>query len=227
MAVTTTKGVIKMPAEGDTLTMHCVKCEIVEGQFGEQVKFTDSRGDALYLPRASADRQLGRAGFADAEMVLYSDVDGTTLVFSRDLNDKMPAKPYWSISRVVVDDLAARPSLAAAAKAEAERVRVAKHLPAEDDGGAMGPQIPGLDDVPPPTDADNPYSEDDGMPPVKAGMAQQAIVDAKTAKRQEIVEAYRFAYAAAFDVQGPDATAEAVQAGAATILIAMQKAGLV
>lgn len=222
-------AILKLPDAGNTATLHVTRCEVVEGRFGEQIKFTATNGDLLFLPRESADRQLGRIGFAteEGDAILYSDVDGNTLVFSRDANTKKPgAAPYWSITRVVSES-GPRPSLAAAAKAAAERVRVAKHLPSEDDGGAMGPTIPGLDDVPPPTDADNPYSEDDGMPPVKAGMAQQAIVDAKAAKRQEIVEAYRFAYSAALDVQGPDATAEAVQAGAATILIAMQKAGLV
>lgn len=224
MAVTTTNGIIKMPATGDTLTMHCVKCEVVEGRFGEQVKFTNTRGDALFLPRATADRQLGRIGFADAEMVLYSDVDGQTLVFSRDPNDKMPDKPYWGIARVVHEDTTHRPSLKEQGQAEAERVRKSKGLPAEDDGNTIG-TLP-FDDAPPPTDADNPYSDEDGLPPVKAGMAQQVVIDERNTKRQNIVEAYRMAYAAAIDVQGPDSTVEALNAGAATIIIAWQKAGV-
>jgi hypothetical protein len=170
MAVTTTKGVIKMPAEGDAVTMHVAKCEVVEGQFGEQVKFTDTRGDALFLPRASADRQLARIGFADQEMVLYGDVDGNTLAFVRAHNDKMPAKPFWNIERITPEDAATRPSLAAQAKAEAERVRKAKGLPADNEMN-IG-KLPFDDEIPPPTDDDMPpsnpiYDDEDGLPPVK------------------------------------------------------------
>ena len=57
----TKNGVIKMPDVNDTVTMHVVKCEVVEGQFGEQCKFTDTRGDSLYLPRDSADRHQRHA----------------------------------------------------------------------------------------------------------------------------------------------------------------------
>jgi hypothetical protein len=222
MAVSTVKGIIKMPAEGDAVTMHVVKCEVVEGQFGEQVKFTDTRGDALFLPRASADRQLSRIGFADEEMVLYGDVDGNTLAFVRAHNDKMPAKPFWNIERVSPDDASHRPTLKEQAQAEAERVRKAKGLPA-DDGMNIG-KLP-FDDVPAPTDADSPYDDEDGLPKVKAAVIQSAI-DERATKRQDIVELYRMAYAAAIDVQGPDSTAEALNAGAATIIIAWQKAGL-
>lgn len=242
MAYSVDKGTIKIPAVGDEVTFNVQKCEVVEstkykdrvtGDWVQDVKFTAPNGDKIFIGRSTADQKLGRLGFGQKNPdgktydIHYGEVDGNTLRFYRDPNPNDASKPYYGIDRVTPEDVSKRPSLAAAAKAAAERVRVAKHLPSEDDGGAMGPTIPGLDDVPPPTDADNPYSEDDGMPPVKAGMAQQAIVDAKAAKRQEIVEAYRFAYSAALDVQGPDATAEAVQAGAATILIAMQKAGLV
>jgi len=194
MTVTTTKGIIKMPDEGDTLTMHVAKAEVVEGQYGEQVKFTDTRGDQLFISRASADRQLSRIGFADGEMVIYGDVDGNTLVFSRDHNPK--GKPYWGIQRVVpADDATHRPSLAAQAKAEAERVRIAKKLP-PDDGGSMGPFIPGLDDIPPPSDADSPHGDEDGMPPVKANAHPKAGVPLKESEYLALAErvlAWQFA----------------------------------
>ena len=227
MAVTTTKGVIKMPSEGDTLTMHCVRCEVVEGQFGEQIKFTDSRGDALFLPRASADRQLGRIGFADAEMVIYGDVDGQTLVFSRDANPKMPAKPFWSISRVVpADDARNRPSITAAAKAEAERVRKAKGLP-KDDGGSMGPYIPGLDDDPDDPGPADPYAEDDGMPPQKPLPKAATTLTAEQANKEGAINAaYARAYAFVLGVQGPVATPDSLQAGTATLLIQYSRAGI-
>lgn len=184
MTVTTTKGIIRMPDEGDTLTMHVAKCEVVEGQFGEQVKFTDTRGDQLFISRASADRQLARQGFADGELVIYGDVDGQTLVFSRDHNPK--GKPYWGIQRVVpADDATHRPSLKEAAMAEAERVRKAKNLPPDD--GSMGPFIPGLD-APPPTDDDYPYSDEDGMPPVKATAHPKAGVPLKETEYLALAE---------------------------------------
>jgi hypothetical protein len=220
MTVTTTNGIIKMPDAGDTVTMHVVKCEVIAGQYGEQVKFTDTRGDVLFITRASADRQLIRAGFvyedqSSTPCAAYDDVDGTTLVFARDPNPK--GKPYWSIRRIAgVEDAKDRPSLAARAKAEAERVRKAKGLP-KDDGGSMGPYIPGLDgppDVPPPTDADNPYAEAPSAP-VEASEDAEAIPP-----REALVNAaYARAYAHAKAVQGEDSTAEAVQAGAATLLI--------
>jgi hypothetical protein len=61
---------------------------------------------------------------------------------------------------------------------------------------------------------------------VKAGQAVKVLADEKALKRTAIIEAYRAAYVASLDVQGPDSTADAVQAGAATILIAFQKAGV-
>jgi hypothetical protein len=226
MAVTTTKGIIRMPDEGDTLTMHVAKCEVVEGQFGEQVKFTDTRGDQLFISRASADRQLGRIGFVDGEMVIYGDVDGNTLVFSRDHNPK--GKPYWGISRVVpADDARNRPPLKAAAQAEAERVRKAKGLP-KDDGGSMGPYIPGLDDDPDDPGPADPYADDDGMPPVKAVSAPQKTLTAEQANKEGAINAaYARAYAFVLGVQGKNASPESVTAGASTLLISYKQSGIV
>lgn len=226
MAVTTAKGVIKMPDVNDTVTMHVVKCEVVEGQYGEQVKFTDTRGDALYLPRESADRQLSRIGFVDGEMVIYGDVDGTTLIFSRDPNPKTGARPYWGIRRVVEEDLTHRPSLKAAAQAEAERVRKAKGLP-KDDGGSMGPYIPGLDDDPDDPGPTDPYAEDDGMPPQKPlPKAATTLTTEQGNKEGAINAAYARAYAFVLGVQGAIATADSVQAGCATVFIAYRQAGI-
>ncbi len=228
MTVTTVKGIIKMPDEGDTITMHVAKCEVVEGKFGEQVKFTDTRGDALFISRASADRQLSRIGFCDEEAVLYGDVDGNTLVFSRDHNKQMPAKPYWGIARVVAaDDATKRPSLAAQAKAEAERVRIAKKLP-PDDGGSMGPFIPGLDDAPPPSDEDSPYGDEDGMPTQKPLPNAATTLSAEQANKEGAINAaYARAYSFVRGVQDELATPDSVQSGAATLLIAYRQAGIV
>lgn len=224
MTVTVKNGTIKMPDVNDTVTMHCVRCEVVDGQFGEQVKFTDTRGDALYLPRESADRQLSRIGFVDGEQVIYGDVDGTTLIFSRDPNSKTGARPYWGIRRVVQDDTP-RPSLVEAAKAEAERVRKAKGLP-KDDGGSMGPYIPGLDDDPDDPGPTDPYADDDGMPPQKP--AKPVALSADHANKEGAINAaYARAYAFVLGVQGDNASPDSAQAGAATVLIAYGKAGTV
>ena len=237
MTVTTVKGIIKMPDEGDTVTMHVAKCEVVEGKFGEQIKFTDTRGDALCIARASADRQLGRCGFVDGEMVIYGDVDGNTLVFSRDHNKSMPSKPYWGIERVVQEDTSRRPSLTEQAKLEVERVRKAKGLP-KDDGGSMGPYIPGLDgppistidaDDPGPQDDDYPYNVDDGMPPVKVPSvsAPPKTLTAEQANKEGAINAaYARAYAFVLGVQGAAATADSVQAGCATVFIAYRQSGI-
>jgi hypothetical protein len=229
---------------GDTLTMHAMKVEVVESQIKdkntglpmEQVKFTDTRGDYLFLPRGTADRLLvDKCGFGErvdigggkvGYHVNYGDVDGHTLVFSRDPNKNPAMAPYWDLGRV--DDTANRPPLAERAKAEAEKVRVAKGLP-RDDGGSMGPYIPGLDpdpDDPGPTD---PYAEDDGMPPVKVPSvsAPQKTLTAEQANKEGAINAaYARAYAFVFGVQGPVATPDSLQAGTATLLIQYSRAGI-
>lgn len=191
MAVTINKGIIKMPDAGDTHTMHVAKCEVVEGQYGEQVKFTDKNGDQLFIGRETADRQLGRCGFVDEEAILYSDVDGQTLIFSRESNPK--GKPYWNIAKTIHEDVSHRPSLVEQAKAEAERVRQAKKLP-----------------------PDEPAKPPVAAPPMQDGDLQVDAID----------RAYAHAYMVAAEVQGEDATAEALQAGAATLFIAYGRANL-
>lgn len=223
---------------GDSLTMHCARCEVVESQIKdkntglpqEQIKFTDTRGDYVFLPRGTADRLLvDKCGFGErvdigggkvGYHVNYGDVDGHTLIFSRDPNKNPAMAPYWNLGRV--DDTANRPSLVAAAKEQVEAVRVQKKLP-PDDGGSLGPFIPGLD-APPPTDDDYPYSDEDGMPAVKATEHPKGGINLK---ETAINAAYDRAWNCALNVQGGIATAESVQAGAATLLIAYGRAGIV
>jgi hypothetical protein len=219
-------AILKLTESGSSLTLHVTAGELVEGQYGEQIKFTATNGDLLFLPRASADRQLFRCGFGTEDApghyeIHYDEIAGSTLCFTRDANPKMPTKPYWGITKVAAD--APRGSLAERGKAEAEKVRQQKGLPA-DSGPSMG-RLP-YDDAPPPTDADAPYDEEDGLPPVNAGAAVKAQDQVKDAKRQAVVEAYRYAVAAAHDIWGPDTEASVVQAASATILIAMQKHGV-
>lgn len=238
MAYSVTNGIIKIPSAGDFFTMGVVKCEVVESKyknpdqsFKEEVKFTDSRGQAFFVPRKTADFQLGKwCGFGEQNPdgswhIAYGDVDGHALTFRRDPNPNDATKPYYGIRKAdETEDVSHRPSLKEAAQAEAERVRVAKGLPSDDDG-SLGPKIPGLDDVPPPTDADSPYNDEDGMPSVKATAHPQAPTETK---ETAINAAYDRAWNVALTVQGgfQTSTPEAVQAGAATLLIAYRQAGV-
>lgn len=220
---------IDLVKAGDSVTMHVVKCEVVEspklknkdGTPQEQVKFTDTRGDYVFIGRAPADRELLRCGFGEGEgetaTVFYGDVDGCTLVISRVANKNPTMSPYWNIERIVTDT-ADRPSLAARAKAEAERVRQEKNLPPDDD-------------VPPPTDADAPMDDGEGnigdLPGDPIRTPARTAASARADKIEQIHKAYLAAWSQAVEVQGDFGTPESVQAGAATLLIAYGKAGLI
>jgi hypothetical protein len=97
--------ILKLPDVGDSATLKIVECQVVEGVYGEQIKFVDSEGQTLFLPRNSADRQLARIGF-DANTdnsgeldIDYPAVPGHTLTFSRSPNPKRGAAPFWDIER--------------------------------------------------------------------------------------------------------------------------------
>jgi hypothetical protein len=84
--------IIKLPNTNDSHTGRIKSCGEAQGNFGMQVQFDFDNGDTLYLPKDSADRQLGRLNLA------YEDCAGLTLTFSRDPNPKAGAKPFWGIS---------------------------------------------------------------------------------------------------------------------------------
>lgn len=238
MAYSVTKGVIKIPSAGDFFTMVVKKCEVVDsqfknddGSFKEEVKFTDPRGDAIFIPRKTADFQLGKwCGFGEQNPdgswnIGYGDVDGHSLTFRRDPNEKFPSKPYYGIRKAdESEDVSHRPSLVQAAKEQAERVRKARGLPADGDG-SLGPYIPGLD-APPPTDEDYPYADGDGMPPQKVPPAASTLTEEQANKEGAINAAYARAYAFVLGVQGPVATPDSLQAGTATLLIQYSRAGI-
>ena len=106
-------GIIKLQNAGESLTATVTKAERVQGQYGEQVRFTLPDGD-LYVPLDSALRQLERIPIA------IEECQGETLVFARDPNNSRPgAKPYWGIRLAGAADRAApskRLSYAEAAK---------------------------------------------------------------------------------------------------------------
>ena len=84
-------AILKLVNEGDEHTMTVTECKTVTGNYGEQVLFSDGT-DTLYLPKASADRQLDRLGLDESSVV------GMNITFSRDPNPKKGAKPYWGMS---------------------------------------------------------------------------------------------------------------------------------
>jgi len=206
MAYTVNKGIIKIPTAGDFFTMVVKKCEVVDskfqnddGSFKEEVKFTDPSGDALFIPRKTADFQLGNwCGFGEKNPdgswnIGYGDVDGHALTFRRDPNPKMPTKPYYGIRRADESgDVNSRPSLAAAGRAAAEAVRKAQNLPRDPEDAPSGPA----------KGSPRPEPSPDGAKAVDA-----------------LDRAYRHAYEVAKAVQGKGATADSLQAGAATLVI--------
>ena len=97
--------IIKLPNAGDNAHLTITGCEVVQGTYGEQVKFDAANGDTLYVPKESAVRQLLRCGYDGGNddetgkpVPNYGDVVGDTLMFSRDANPKPGAKPFWSIT---------------------------------------------------------------------------------------------------------------------------------
>lgn len=92
-------SILKLSEAGQSATLEITGCELVEGQYGEQVKFVAGE-DILFLPRASADRQLERIGFVGIASEEYDGIVGQTLEFSRTASSKPGAKPFWNINPV-------------------------------------------------------------------------------------------------------------------------------
>ena len=96
-------AILKLVNEGDAHTMTVTECKTVTGNYGEQVLFSDGT-DTLYLPKASADRQLDRLGLDESSVV------GMNITFSRDPNPKKGAKPYWGMSYAGTEPAQAKPT---------------------------------------------------------------------------------------------------------------------
>jgi len=96
-------GILKLQNEGDEHTMCVTECKTVAGNYGEQVLFSDGT-DTLYLPKASADRQLDRLGLDESSIL------GMNIRFSRDPNPKKGAKPYWGMSYAGTEPAQPKPS---------------------------------------------------------------------------------------------------------------------
>lgn len=93
-------SILKLANAGDEATLDITGCEVVEGQYGEQVKFSAGE-DILFLPKASADRQIDRLGLVtpwNGDASDYEQVIGERLTFSRTPSTKPGAKPFWNIN---------------------------------------------------------------------------------------------------------------------------------
>ena len=128
--------ILKLPNAGDNAHLTITACEVVQGTYGEQVKFDAANGDTLYVPKESAVRQLLRCGYDSGvndetgkPVPHYGDVVGDTLLFSRDANPKPGAKPFWSITVSSPGDARALAPSKRLTQAAAQ-----KAAPEEDDG---------------------------------------------------------------------------------------------
>ena len=86
-------SILKLANAGEEATLTIAACNIVEGQYGAQVRFDTGDDVTLYLPQSSADRQLERIGLD------YGQTIGETLTFSRTASTKPGSKPFWNISK--------------------------------------------------------------------------------------------------------------------------------
>lgn len=103
-------SILKLQNAGDEAVIQVTGCEVVEGQYGEQVKF-EAGDDVLYLPRSSADRQLERIfAFNGGAADFYESLIGETLVFSRTPSNKPGGKPFWNINTLKPTNGAKKPA---------------------------------------------------------------------------------------------------------------------
>ena len=201
-------AILKLPNVNDTHTAHVTSCEQVEGNFGPQVKFGFEGGDLLFLPADSAHRQLLHAGFADvgedgtARADLHA-VAGNTLAFFRSPNKKAGSAPYWNVTI-----------------ANGAPPAASKRLSGPDTATATPTTVPGVAPKP--------------LTPASHSTTTSAMSKALTApatrSRAQVAAAYQWALATAHAAQVAtlgSTDAAAVQAGAATLIIQLEKSGLI
>lgn len=207
-------AIVKGPQNvGDELTATITDCKEVKGKFGQQVAFDFDNGDTLFLPAATAARQLIRCGFVtqgENPLADYEAVAGNDLTFGRE--DNPNGKPYWSIQ--LAD------GLAKTVKKPAKRMTQAEAL--------AGPPAHHRD-VPPPDAPEMDFEPSAGKQDGKATLRQQ--------NWEAIERAYRWALFVSLNAQlslngemegdAPQPTAESIQAGAATLLIQAEKMGAI
>jgi hypothetical protein len=195
---------IKLTEPGSSHTFVCKTVTVSTTGKWPDLNFLAETGEIVTAPKNALDRELPKMKLTDWQQVI-----GMALTVSRSVKLGANGKPFWDCALAAggyARPEPPRPSLTAAAKAEAERIRKAKGLPAEEEEDR---------EIPPPTDADNPYAD-------AAGEAQEGeeAPEAIPVREAIVNAAYARAWAVARAVQGEDGTPESVQAGAATILIA-------
>jgi hypothetical protein len=201
-------AILKLPNVNDTHTGHVSACEQVTGTYGEQVKFGFEGGDLLFLPADSAHRQLLHAGFPDvgedatARADLHA-VAGNTLAFFRSPNKKAGSAPYWNVT--IANGAPPAPS---------------KRLAGPDTATATPTTVPGVAPK-----AQTPVSQS-----TTTSAMSKALTAPATRSRAQVAAAYQWALATAHAAQVAtlgSTDAAAVQAGAATLLIQLEKSGLI
>ena len=192
--------IVKIPTVNDTYTGHCTKCAEVEGKFGPQVCYTFSNGDQLYMPIKSAKLQLLRCGFDDGDKddpkVNYPAVANNTLFFSRTANRSDPAAAPYY------------------------NVEIAT-------GGAPAPskrltEVPGV----------APTARTPATQSTTTSAMSKTLTTSPTRSRQQVADAYAWCLTTATAAQtaafgtSPKPTPDSIQSGAATLLIQLEKSGL-
>ena len=200
-------AILKLPNVNDTHTGHVSACEQVTGTYGEQIRFAFEGGDLLFLPADSAHRQLLHAGFPDVGEDGHARADlhavaGNTLAFFRSPNKKAGSAPYWNVT--IANGAPPAPS---------------KRLAGPDTATATATVVPGVAPKP-----QTPASQS-----TTTSAMSKALSAPATRSRAQVAAAYAWALATAHAAQVAtlgSTTPDAVQAGAATLLIQLEKSGL-
>jgi hypothetical protein len=221
-------SIIKIAEEGQSHTMTVTECEAVQGQYGEQVKFSDG-ADTIYLPKDSADRQLGRLTLD------YETVVGATITFSRDHNPKKGAKPFWGISWAA--PMTAPPKRIPPPSGAPPQGVNRGSLPFDEEPYSPAAQrlAPNPKNVGLSAPLDAPLVGDEEYAALRAEEPAQTPREAAIRERQRaFLDTYLGIYAgmlagmsAAHKASNVTLTAEAVQAATATCVIQLERAGLV
>lgn len=195
-------AIIKIPTVNDSHTANVTLCAEAEGKFGPQVCFTFANGDQLYMPVKSAKIQLLRCGFDDGQAepnVDFHAVAGNTLHFSRTANKNDPsAAPYYNVA--IADGFDIADAKAPASKRLVEAPHIERKLVS---------------------------------PTTRSTMANPPQLASTGRTRAKVAQAYAWCLDTAAEMQnkalpkGIMPTPDSIQAGAATLIIQLEKSGLV
>ena len=191
--------ILKLQKEGATMTALIDRCAVELGKYGEQVLF-EIGPDRLYLPKPSADRQLLRAGF---------DIPGTN-------------PPQVDYPQVAGNTLCfSRDHNASAPDKPYWGITIAT-------GGAPAPskrltEVPGV----------APKARTPATQSTTTSAMSKTLTTPPTRSRAQVADAYAWclttataAQTAAFPAVAKP-TPESIQSGAATLLIQLERSGLI